>query len=166
LHTAAEMAQWGNPIPAGRGRGLAFAERSGSLGACVCELSVDPATGKIKVHHLWSALDCGVVVQPDNVIAQMEGGFIMGLSSVLKERISFQNGVVQQSNFHDYPILRFNEIPESIEVKLIDSQENPTGVGESAVPLVGGAVANAFGSLTGKRLRHLPFTPDKVLAVL
>jgi isoquinoline 1-oxidoreductase beta subunit len=166
LQTAAEMAQWGNPIPAGRGRGLAFAERSGSLGACVCELSVDPATGKIKVHHLWSALDCGVVVQPDNVIAQMEGGFIMGLSSVLKERISFQNGVVQQSNFHDYPILRFNEIPESIEVKLIDSQENPTGVGESAVPLVGGAVANAFGSLTGKRLRHLPFTPDKVLAVL
>ena len=166
LKTVAEMANWGSPLPEGRAKGLAFAERSGSLGACVCEISLDRASGKIKVHHIWASLDAGVVVQPDNVIAQMEGGLIMGLSSIMMERISFKNGVVQQSNFHDYPILRMADTPESIEVKIIPSTESPTGIGESAIPIIGGAVANAFGNLTGKRLRHLPFTTDKVKAVL
>ena len=166
LKTAVEMSNWKNPSPKGRAKGLAFAERSNSLGACVCEISVDRNTGRIKVHHIWSALDAGIVVQPDNVIAQMEGGFLMGLSSVLKESITIKNGVVQESNFHDYPILRMNEIPESIEVKIIPSMEKPTGVGESSVPLIGGAIANAFARLTGKQIRHLPFTGDKVLKIL
>ena len=166
LQTAAEMSNWNTSSPKGRAKGIAFAERSNSLGACVCEISVDQETGIIKVHHIWSALDAGIVVQPDNVIAQMEGGFLMGMSSVLKESITIKNGVVQESNFHDYQILRMNEIPESIEVKIIPSSEKPTGVGESAVPLIGGAIANAFASLTGKKIRHLPFTPKKVLSIL
>ncbi len=166
LQTVADMASWGTAVQEGRARGIAFAERSGSLAACVCEISVDRNTGKITVHHVWSSLDAGVVVQPDNVIAQMEGGIIMGLSSILTERISFKKGVVQQSNYHDYPILRMADIPESIDIQLIPSTEKPTGVGESGVPVTGGAVANAFGALTGKRIRHLPYTPEKVLAVL
>ena len=166
LKTAAEMADWGGAIPEGRARGIAFAERSRSLAACVCEISVDRDSGKIKVHHIWASLDGGVIVQPDNAIAQMEGGLIMGLSSIMTERISFKKGMVQQSNFHDYPILRMADIPETIEVKLIPSTVHPTGIGESGVPIIGGAVANAFGSLTGKRLRHMPFTQEKVRAVL
>lgn len=167
LQTVADMANWKkSPAPQGRGKGIAFAERSGSLAACVCELSVNREDGTIKVHNLWASLDAGVVVQPDNVIAQMEGGLIMGISSVLKERITFKKGIVQQSNFHDYSILRMNEVPESIKISIIPSTEKPTGVGESAIPIIGGAIANAFASLTGKRIRHLPFTQKKVLEVL
>jgi isoquinoline 1-oxidoreductase beta subunit len=106
------------------------------------------------------------VVHPDNVRAQMEGGIIMGMSSVLKERIDIVDGKVQQSNFDDYQILRMEDIPESIVTELISSREPPQGVGESSTPLVACAIANAFLALTGKNLRHLPFTPDKVLGVL
>ena len=166
LNTAALLGDWQKSSLDGRAKGIAFAERSGSLGACVCEISVDRSTGQIKVHHIWSAIDAGVVIQPDNVVAQMEGGFIMGLSSLFKEKISIKAGEVQESNFHDYPILKMHEIPESITVKIIDSEEAPTGIGESSVPLIGGAVANAFAALTGKRIRHLPFTPERVLQVL
>ena len=166
LKAAAKMANWGSVVPEGRGSGIAFAERSGSLSACVCEVSLDKEKGKIKVHHIWSAIDAGVVVQPDNVIAQMEGGMIMGLSSIFVESLTIKEGKVQESNFHDYPILRISDVPDSIDIKLISSTERPTGVGESAIPVLGGAVANAFGALTGKRLRHLPFTPEKVKEVL
>ncbi len=166
LSTVAEMADWGAKVPEGRAKGIAFAERSGSLAACVCEISLNRETGKIKVHHVWTSLDAGIIVQPDNVIAQMEGGVLMGLSSIMSERISFNNGKVEQSNYHDYPILRMSDIPETLEVKLISSTEHPTGVGESGIPIIGGAVVNAFGTLTGKRLRHMPFTAEKVLKVL
>ena len=90
----------------------------------------------------------------------------MGMSSVLKEQITLVDGRVQQSNYHDYQLLRMEEVPDSIETEIIASREHPEGVGETATPLVAGAVANAFFSLTGKRLRHLPFTPDRVLQVL
>jgi isoquinoline 1-oxidoreductase beta subunit len=96
----------------------------------------------------------------------MEGGIIMGMSSVLKEQITIVNGRVQQSNFHDYQLLRMQDIPESIEVDLIASAERPEGVGETATPMVACAIANAFLRLTGKPLRHLPFTPDRVLEAL
>ncbi len=166
LEKAAEMANWGEPLPAGRARGVAFLERSGTLSTGICEISVDESQGKIKVHHFWSANDCGVVVQPDNAVAQIEGGIIMGMSSVLKERLTIVDGEVQQSNFDDYPLLRMEDIPGSIETAFIPSAEAPKGVGESGTPLVACAIANAFAALTGKRLRHLPFSPERVKAVL
>jgi isoquinoline 1-oxidoreductase beta subunit len=165
LEKVLEMSNWNKPIAKGRAKGVSFVEH-GSLGTGVCEISVDPNTGKIIVHHFWIALDAGVVVQPDNVKAQMEGGIIMGMSSVLNEQITIVDGRVQQSNYHDYPLLRMQDIPESINTTLIESSEHPEGVGETATPIVAGAIANAFFSLTGKRLRHLPFTPDRVLEVL
>ncbi len=166
LDKAAEMAKWGTPLPEGRARGVAFIERSGTLTTGICEISLDPNTGKIKVHHFWSASDAGIIVQPDNVRAQIEGGIVMGIGSVLSEQITIVDGKVQQSNFHDYHIARMEDTPETIETALIDSQETPQGVGESGTPLVACAIANAFAALTGKRLRHLPFTGERVLEVL
>jgi isoquinoline 1-oxidoreductase beta subunit len=165
LDAVAEMAGWGSAAPAGRARGLAFGERSGSLAAGVAEISLDEARGKIRVHRFWCAVDGGIVVQPDAARAQLEGGIVHGLSSVLLERISLKDGKVQQSNFHDYQMLRMSEVPE-IEVAFVPSHEPPTGLGEASLPVTGGAVANAFAALTGKRLRHLPFTEDRVRAVL
>ncbi len=166
LEEAVAMADAYGPVPDGRARGMAFLERSGTLSTGICEISVDRATGKIRVHHFWSAVDAGIVIQPDNVKAQMEGGILMGISSVLYERITIENGMVQQSNFHDYQILRMQDIPDSVEISLLDSRELPQGVGESGTPLVACAIANAFAKLTGKRLRHLPFTAERVSEVL
>jgi isoquinoline 1-oxidoreductase beta subunit len=166
LKEAAKMANWAIPPPPNRARGVAFLERSGSLVSGICEISVDRDSGEIRVHHFWTALDAGIIVQPDNVVAQMEGGIIMGISSVLKEQLTIEDGKVQQSNFNDYNLLRMTEIPESVETSLIDSAEPPQGVGESGTPLVAPAIANAFLSLTGKHLRHLPFTRERVLEVL
>ena len=166
LDTVAEMANWKEKPAEGRARGIAFAERSGSLSAGVIEISVDRDTGKIRVHHIWAALDAGIVVQPDNAVAQMEGSILFGLGSVLKEEISFKNGAVQQSNFHDYQLLRMADIPETLDVKIIPSQERPEGIGEAGLPVVGGCIANAFAALTGKRLRHMPFTPERVKEAL
>jgi len=162
VETVAKMANWGEKIPEGRARGLGFAERSGSLAAGVCEISFDQKSGKIKVHKIWCALDAGIVVHPDNAKAQVEGSLVMGLSSVILESITFENGEVQQSNFHDYPILRMEDAPESIEIEIIPSAEKPTGIGEAGLPFMGAVISNAFAALTGKRLRHMPFTPKKV----
>lgn len=166
LEEVVKMSNWNGPVPEGRARGFAFLERSGTLSSGVCEISLDRQTGKIKVHHFWSAHDAGMVIQPDNVRAQIEGGIIMGMSSVLKERLSIVEGKVVQSNFHDYNLLRMEDIPESIETHVLPSGASPEGVGESGTPLVACAVANAFLALTGKPLRHLPFTPDRVREVL
>ena len=166
LEKVAEMSNWGSPVPEGRARGIAFGERSGALCSGVCELSVDLNTGKIKVHHFWVAVDAGIVIQPNNVEAQIEGGIIMGMSSVLTEKITVKNGEIQQSNYNDYPLLRIKDIPESIEIAIMPSEEAPMGIGEASTPLVGAAIANAFGALTGKRIRHMPFTPEQVLKVL
>lgn len=165
LEKAAEISDWYVPAPEGRAKGVAFVEH-GSLGTGVCEISLDRDTGQIRVHHFWIALDAGVPVQPDNIKAQMEGGVIMGMSSVLKEQITIVNGRVQQSNFDTYQLLRMEEIPESIETTILPSSERPEGVGETATPMVACAIANAFLKLTGKHLRHIPFTPERVLEVL
>jgi isoquinoline 1-oxidoreductase beta subunit len=160
------MADWGGSVPPSRARGIAFSERSDSLAAAVAEVSLDQNTEKIRVHRFWASLDAGVVVQPANAVAQMESGIVYGLSSIIAERITFRGGVVQQSNFHDYPVMRMSDAPESIEIRLIESDEPPTGIGESGVPIVTAAVANAFAALTGARLRHMPFTPDRIKAAL
>jgi isoquinoline 1-oxidoreductase beta subunit len=165
LEKAAEISGWKEPVREGRAKGVAFVEH-GSLGTGVCEISLDRDTGQIRVHHFWIALDAGVPVQPDNIRAQMEGGIVMGMSSVLKEQITIVDGRVQQSNFDTYQLLRMQEIPESIVTAILPSDGRPEGVGETATPMVACAIANAFLRLTGKRLRHLPFTPERVLEVL
>ena len=162
LETAADLAGWGEIPSEGHAFGISFAERSGSMAACVAEVSLERSSGKILVHRIWAALDAGIIVQPDNAVAQMEGAIIYGLSSVLSERVTFKQGKVQQSNFHDYQVMRMADAPEEIHVKLIDSNESPTGIGETGLPITGGAVANAVAALTGIRLRHLPFTPERV----
>ncbi|NRB52258.1 MAG: xanthine dehydrogenase family protein molybdopterin-binding subunit [Saprospiraceae bacterium] len=166
LEKAAEMANWNTPPAPGRARGIAFGERSGALCTGICEISVEEDSGKIRVHHFWSAVDAGTIVQPDNVVAQMEGGIIMGMSSVFCEQLTIKNGEIQQSNFHDYPILRIEDAPESIEIAMMPSTDSPKGIGEASTPIVAGAIANAFATLTGKRLRHLPFSPSRVKRVL
>ena len=162
LETAADLAGWGRTPSEGHAFGISFAERSGSMAACVAEVSVERSSGKIRVHRIWSSLDAGIVVQPDNAVAQMESAIIYGLSSVLSERVTFKDGKVQQSNFHNYRVMRMADVPEEIHVKLIVSNESPTGIGETGLPITGGAVANAVAALSGIRLRHLPFTPERV----
>jgi isoquinoline 1-oxidoreductase beta subunit len=166
LDNVARLSNWETPAPDGRARGMSFTDMGGSYAAGVVEISVDKGTGKIRVHRVWATFDSGVVVLADGAKAQMEGGIVMGISSVLNESITFKNGRVQQSNFHDYPLLRMAEAPETVEINHISSDAPPTSMGELSLPLMGGAIANAFLKLTGKSLRHMPFTPEKVLAVL
>jgi len=154
LDLVAQKANWGKPLPAGRGRGIATHFSFDSYVGQVAEVSVDK-TGAVRVHRMVCAVDCGQVVNPDSVKAQMEGGIIFGLTAALKDEITLEGGRVQQRNFHDYPMLRMNEAPE-IEVYIVPSTENPTGVGEPGVPPVAPAVANAIFAATGKRVRKLP----------
>ncbi len=155
VQLAAEKAGWGTPLPAGWGRGLAFHSTWGATHvAQVAEVSVSPA-GAVRVHRVVCAVDCGIVINPDMVEAQMEGGIIFGLSAALMGEITVENGRVQQSNFHDYPILRMDESPV-IEVHIVPSQELPQGIGEMGVPPIAPAVANAIFAATGKRIRRLP----------
>ena len=160
------MSGWRSTRPEGRALGLSVTERSGSLGAGVVEISLDRDLGRISVHKVWVAVDGGIIVQPEMARRNIESGVIYGLSSVLKERASMKNGAVEQSNFHDYEVLRISEAPEEIQVEFIDSDARPTGLGEIGNPFIAAAVANAFHALTGRRLYHMPFTPARVKAVL
>jgi isoquinoline 1-oxidoreductase beta subunit len=155
------MAKWSEKRPAGRALGIGYSDALETHTAAIVEASLDQSSGLIRVHHVWSAVDPGTVVQPKNVVAQMEGAIIFGLGAALKERISLKNGEPEQSNFDSYPILRMSEIPP-IEVKVIATDNPPTGIGEAGVPVVAPAIANAMFQLTGKRLRQLPMSPDRV----
>jgi isoquinoline 1-oxidoreductase beta subunit len=153
LNLAAEKAGWGSPPPAGRFRGLAVHESFGSYVAQVAEVSV--AQGKIRVHRVVCAIDCGVCINPAGVEAQMESGIVYGLTAALYGEITFKQGRVQQGNFHDYPVLRMDEMPV-IEVHIVGSGEKSGGAGEPGTPPIAPAVANAVFAATGQRLRRLP----------
>ena len=154
LQLVAEKAGWGKPLPPGRGRGIATHFSFDSYVAQVVEASVEK-NGNVRVHRVVCAVDCGRVINPDIVKAQMEGGIIFGLTAALKTEITLEDGRVQQKNFHDYQMLRMFESPE-IEVFIVPSEENPTGVGEPGVPPVAPALTNAIFAATGKRIRRLP----------
>jgi isoquinoline 1-oxidoreductase beta subunit len=167
LDLAAEKAGWGKagsaskPLPKGVGRGIATHFSFDSYVAQVVEASVD-GDGNVRVNRVVCAVDCGRVVNPDTVKAQMEGGINFGLTAALKTEITLENGRVQQSNFNDYPMLRMFEAPV-IEVFIVPSEEKPTGVGEPSVPPVAPALSNAIFAATGKRMRRLPIRPSDLV---
>jgi isoquinoline 1-oxidoreductase beta subunit len=154
LEFVADKAGWGQPPPPGQGRGIAVHESFGSYVAHVAEVSVSDA-GQVRVHRVVAAIDCGPVVNPDTIRAQLEGGTAFGLTGALYGEISFEKGRVKQRNFHDYPLLRINEMP-AVETHIVSSAEKMGGVGEPGVPSVAPAVANAIFAACGKRLRRLP----------
>jgi isoquinoline 1-oxidoreductase subunit beta len=164
IHTVAEMSDWTRKRE-GTALGIAVVEKEQTLEAAVAEVSVDRASGRIKVHNFWAAIDSGLAVQPKNLAVQTEGGIIYGLGHILRERITIKDGRVQQTNFSDYLVPRMSDIPH-IEVRVISTDNPPTGVGENGVPVVGGAVGNAVAALTGTRLRESPFTPERVREAL
>ena len=156
LEAAAGHAGWGRPLPSGRFRGIAQHFSFETYVAEVAEVSVE--AGRIRVHRVVCAVDCGRVINPDIVQAQMESGIVFGLAAALKQRISYVDGHVEQSNFHDFEMLRMNEMPE-VDVVIVPSTEEPTGVGEPGVPPIAPAVANAIAAATGRRIRTLPIAP-------
>jgi isoquinoline 1-oxidoreductase subunit beta len=154
LRVAAQRAGWGTPLPAGQGRGIAGHFTFGSYAAEVAEVSVD-AAGKIRVQRIVAAIDCGTVVNPSGAEAQAEGAILDGLSASLYGEITVDRGRAQQSNFHDYPLLRIDEVPR-LEIVFVRSTEPPSGLGEPPLSPVAPAVANAVFSATGRRIRTLP----------
>ncbi|WP_459618239.1 xanthine dehydrogenase family protein molybdopterin-binding subunit [Bordetella sp. 2513F-2] len=160
LELAAERAGWSRPLAPGadgtrRGRGVAVHESFNTIVAQVAEVAVS-ADGALRVERVVCAVDCGIAINPDVVRAQMEGGIGFGLAAALHGAITLADGAVQQSNFHDYPVLRMNEMP-AVEVHIVPSEAPPTGVGEPGVPPIAPAVANAVYAAVGRRLRTLPF---------
>jgi isoquinoline 1-oxidoreductase beta subunit len=164
VETVARMAEWGRKRD-GRGLGFAFIDYSGTLTAGIAEVSLDRGSGQIKVHDFWCAIDCGIPVHPDNVIAQTESSIVYGLGMALTEFITIKKGEVEQSNFYDYRVPRLDEVP-AMHIELIPTDEHPTGVGQMATPLVAPAIAGAVAQLAGVRLRATPMTPERVKKAL
>jgi isoquinoline 1-oxidoreductase beta subunit len=167
LKLAAEKADWGTPLAAGangakRGRGVAVHESFHTFVAEVAEVTVG-SDGSVKVDRVVCAVDCGIAVNPDNVRSQVEGSVGFGLSAALHGAITLKDGVVEQSNFHEYVPIRINEMPR-VEVYIVPSTEKPTGIGEPGVPPLAPAVANAIAAATGKRVRNLPISPEQLKA--
>ena len=153
VELAAEKAGWGKDRPKGHALGIAAHFSFVSYVAHVVHASVKD--GKVRVHRVDCAVDCGTYVNPDRVKAQMEGSVVFGLTLALHGKITVSSGAVEQSNFHDYPLLRINETPE-IHVHIVENQSPPGGVGEPGVPPVAPALTNAILRITGKPIRELP----------
>jgi isoquinoline 1-oxidoreductase beta subunit len=156
IDTAARAAGWGQPLPQGRARGMAFVESYGSLCAEVAEVSLHG--GRPFVHRVVCALDCGSIVLPDGVRSQVEGGIVQGLSAVLGEAVGIAAGAAQERNFDTYQVLRITDSPERIETIVIESGEPMGGVGEPPLPPLAPAVVNALVALTGRPIRELPLS--------
>ncbi|MDH5315440.1 MAG: molybdopterin-dependent oxidoreductase, partial [Gemmatimonadota bacterium] len=153
LELAAEKAGWGSPLPAGRARGIAVAESFGSFVAQVAEVSLE--SGVPRVHRVVCAFDCGPIVNPDIIAAQVESAIVFGLTAALFGEITIEKGRAVQGNFDTYRLLAMSEMPE-IETHIVPSTDSQGGVGEPATPPIAPAVANALAALTGKRIRRLP----------
>ena len=162
LKLAAEKAGWGKPPAKGIGRGIAVHESFKSFVAQVADVSVGK-DGQVRVHRVVCAVDCGQVVNPDTVKAQMEGGIVYGLTAALYGEITLKDGRVEQRNFYDYKMLRMNEMPK-VEVYIVPSTENHGGVGEPGTPPIAPAVVNAIFAATGKRIRSLPIRREELRA--
>ncbi|MGH9744727.1 MAG: molybdopterin cofactor-binding domain-containing protein [Candidatus Acidiferrales bacterium] len=160
LDLTAEKAGWGSPLPKGRGRGIAGIAGWGTYITYVAEVTVG-ADGTVKVDRVVCGIDCGQVINPDMVKAQVEGGIVFGLTAALFDEITIKGGQTQQSNFNDYPMVRINDMPR-VEVHIVPSHESPGGCGEPPVPSIAPAVANAIFAATGKRLRRLPFQTQEL----
>ena len=159
LSKVAEMANWGRPSVPGTAQGLALFDYSAhdhtrTIVAHVADVSIE-SSGAVKIHKIYCAVDCGLAVNPDGVKAQMEGGAVFGLTAALWGEITIKNGAVEQSNFHDYPLLGLKDTPQ-VETEIINTGEIPAGIGEYGVPGVIPAVTNAIYKLTGRRIRKLP----------
>jgi isoquinoline 1-oxidoreductase beta subunit len=156
LRLAAEKAGWSNPTPIGHGRGVAVHESFNTVVAEIAEVSIRQDR-TIQVHKVVAAVDCGTVVNPDIIRAQVEGAVMYGLSAALHGKVTLTDGKVDQHNFDSYTVLRMNEAPV-VEVYVLPSEAPPTGIGEPGTPPIAPAVANAVFALTGARIRELPFT--------
>ena len=159
LNLAAEKAGWGTPLPAGRFRGIAAVSGFGSFNAQVAEVSI--AQGRVRVHRVVCAVDCGRVINPTGVIQQAQGAMVYGLSAALRGNITIDRGRVAESNFHQYEPLRMNEMPV-VDVHIVPSTAAPGGMGELTTPPIAAAVGNAIYAATGKRVRRLPFSLEKL----
>jgi len=164
LRAAADRAGWGTSLPEGRARGLACCDDADTMVAEIAEISLD--RGRIRVHRVVAAMDCGKVINPDGAVAQVEGAVTMGISAALLEEITVKDGRVEAGNFDRYPLLRMGDAPE-VETILLEAPDGkPRGVGEPPIGPIAPAIGNAFFALTGKRLRQLPMTPERVKRVM
>jgi isoquinoline 1-oxidoreductase beta subunit len=161
LQLAAEKAGWGRPLPKGSGRGVSIQFVFGTYMAQAAEVEVS-TDGGVRVRRVVCAVDCGSIVNPDTVRAQVEGAVIFGISAALFGRVTLKNGCVEQTNFHTYRVLRMNEAP-AIEVHLVKSTEAPGGMGEPGTSAIVPAVTNAIFAATGKRVRTLPIDPRALM---
>lgn len=161
LNRVAELAKWGTPMAPGRGRGIAIEECYRSVVAQVAEVTV-AADGEVKVDRVFCAIDAGLVINPDAVIAQMEGGIIFGVTTALMSAITLDAGAVMESNFHDFPMQRLANAP-AVEVAIVDSGLPPGGAGEPGIVPVAGAIANAIHAATGRRIRSLPLAVTETI---
>jgi len=164
LRTVSDMSDWKRKRD-GTALGVATMVKDDTLAAGIAEVSVDRASGKVKVHNVWVAIDAGIAVQPKNIAAQTEGSVVYGLGHVLREKIVIKDGRVLQSNYTDYEVTRMSDVP-NIEVKVVSTDNPPTGAGEDGLPVLACAVGNAIATLTGVRLRELPFAPERVRGAL
>jgi isoquinoline 1-oxidoreductase beta subunit len=162
LELIADKANWGANPPEGRYRGLAVHEAFNSYAAQIAEVSLE-GKGGLKIHRVVCGIDCGIAVNPDTIRAQLEGSIAWGLTAAIKGAISIKDGRVEQSNFHDFPLLSIAEMP-AVETLIVPSQEPPSGVGEPGVPPLAPAIANALYAASGKRVRHLPLSLNDLMS--
>jgi isoquinoline 1-oxidoreductase subunit beta len=164
IDRVARMTDWGRKRD-GSALGFTYMNYSGTQIALAAEVTIDRKTGVLRVQNVWTALDPGIAVQPDNIVAQTESSIVYGLGFALWERITIDDGAVQESNFYDYHVPRLNEVPQMF-IEVVPTDNHPTGVGQMATPLVAPAIANAVAELTGVRLRETPMSPDRVKKAL